>query len=1639
MTNETVHCPKCHQPPTRVGQFWVCPEHGQISQEKPFTALRLFLSYGHDANEELVRRIKSDLEKRGHDVWFDKSEIKAGDDWRRAITDGITGSHKFVSFLSKHSTRDPGVCLDEVAIAIGVKGGNIQTILVESETEVKPPASISHIQWLDMHDWKERRAAGEAAWEEWYQAKLAEIVRVVESDESRRFAGEIERLSGHLKPIPSDSRIAVLLRKGFVGRTWLIEAIDDWRSEADRASRLFWITGNPGVGKSAFAAHLTHFGRDKVIAAQFVEWDKPDHQNAQRVVRSLAFQLATRLPDYRKLLLTLPEIAELDRKDPAELFDYLLANPLRSVIGGGRERYLIVIDALDEAGEAGRNPLVEMLARSAPRLPDWIGLVVTSRPESAVKTPLQGLNPVVLDTRTEANRADIRQYLSHELAPQLKGHPDADQLVEQILEKSEGVFLYVEHFCDDVHQNRLSLDHPEQFPQGLSGVIFEYFMRQFPDEWEYHGQVQTALSTIIAACEPLPIQVLGDLLQLSVQDLHAFLQSLGALFPVTGGSGGHESVKPYHKALSDWLSDKSRSGRFYVNVLDGHARLADIGWVQLQSNPSRLPSYLSAHLLYHQQAVGRWEQVEATLLNPGFRRTKIQVSSAGQLSDEFRGILAQWPAEQPGALRSVALLAATLARHLAENEHEEPNTLARCIQNGDYRQAARKAAQSGGPSSLVAALGLRALVEGQVSEGLAAFELAFQDLDADACAVLGLSWQLIPKQAAQVLERLLDVHAKASARVELITGVLYHGGAAVVRDVLRICLDLAPSWNDANLVAYIARVALPYAAEAPSGELQDLLLDLVSQIIDQRLMCELLSELSITMIVEALKPSESFASRFATLARRQIVEDAWAVLPHAAFLVGMSGRAAEALELLNDAEMHLRAVRTPLLVQRMALALNLAMEQFDVPAKAVCERMLGALGDLQKLDQAAIYMFRFCTDKAASQPAADDILTQAIHSAEAFTTPGELMRFVQLAGRLLARLRVESRVSVIDRLLPLLKVFAGRQDLSAQAVCHLAAALPADSEQRTNTLRDILEDLPIDVAATVLREVRSAAPVLAAHLANQSAGLSCTRLDAAGKSSLFEKASPSGFVYFAYAAALAEAAPEVIRRLLQATNARLHGPDGSAGQASELFGLRVVLNCGTGDFDAATDLTHYPRPRDSQSTLFLPASCSRLLVKLPQSNWEQFTAATEASLLTPRANERERLRQLRACAWLKSQTSRHFKARFAALVPGEFDLSREHADLRMAAAPLAGMLLGAGQAGLAKNLVETILKHLRRDGLEHLQLEKQLAGERCEQTLQLWHEALMKEFRAVPLGVPSARVLVAACRLLAAVPPQSKSLQIDQLFFNFAQRFFMFPAGCATAAALAHASLGLTRVIQIEDAKGTWTELLSKFSWELRQSRYERTTRSEMFALAAADLCATGQVVNARELIKLAIKSLPDASPAERGFGAIRDALAVMSPRCNCDSLADALLEAALAATQRAFEDQIMGVAAEAEILMNRPDHADRLLELIRTPSHYQAIVSRLALLEYFFSPQRGASRLDKLDDTLHARQVAREVLLTAGLPAVPQAYCALISKVLTDIEGLDALIAGCLARDDWNLEDAGELARLLQPASRPIDPNPRF
>jgi len=37
----------------------------------------------------LAQRLKEDLVKRGHEVWFDKDQLKEGGDWEQYIDDGL--------------------------------------------------------------------------------------------------------------------------------------------------------------------------------------------------------------------------------------------------------------------------------------------------------------------------------------------------------------------------------------------------------------------------------------------------------------------------------------------------------------------------------------------------------------------------------------------------------------------------------------------------------------------------------------------------------------------------------------------------------------------------------------------------------------------------------------------------------------------------------------------------------------------------------------------------------------------------------------------------------------------------------------------------------------------------------------------------------------------------------------------------------------------------------------------------------------------------------------------------------------------------------------------------------------------------------------------------------------------------------------------------------------------------------------------------------------------------------------------------------------------------------------------------------------------------------------------------------------
>jgi hypothetical protein len=592
----------------------------------------LFFSYGHDANEWLVHRLKTDLEARGHSVWIDVSRIRVGDDWRRAITDGLLDADSVVSFLSSHSVRNPGVCLDELRIALCVKSGRIHTVLLESEESVAPPSSISDVQWLDMSDWAQRRIETPTGFDEWYEGRLSMLCASLESQEARAFAGEITELRSILRPRFSDTRERQLLASAYVGREWLLKELQDWRV-SPASSPAFILLGGPGLGKSRFAVEQLHTN-PHVLCAVFCEWSNDFSRDIKAVVRTLAFRLACRLPDYRRVLLNaLTGDAETDLESLSDddLFDALITYPLSQLIDGGRQRVLMLIDGLDELDDGGSNSLAMLLARHLSELPAWLGVVLTARPEGSVLPAFGSWSPRIVAPDDALHQLDIRRYLAINLRDRLQDQRGTVQLLDDLVTAIEGNFLYASLLVESAREPGFDLADMASRPRGLDAFYARTFERRFPVASDYPATRD--LLEILVAVNPCPVFLLDWVAGDDRYAVQQLTRDMGSLLlrgeQVTPGSAGALATLAFcHKSLADWLTDSERAGRWYVDGASGMRRCARAIRDRLEQQGDSLvePTTTQSHdpeLAYCRQRVaasladaGLWHELQAFLVRP---------------------------------------------------------------------------------------------------------------------------------------------------------------------------------------------------------------------------------------------------------------------------------------------------------------------------------------------------------------------------------------------------------------------------------------------------------------------------------------------------------------------------------------------------------------------------------------------------------------------------------------------------------------------------------------------------------------------------------------------------------------------------------------------------------------------------------------------------------------------------------------------------------------------------------------------------------------------------------------------------------------------------------------------------------------
>lgn len=568
---------------------------------------KVFISYGHDKNALLVNKIKEYLDKMGYNTWIDHCEIHHGNDWRERITAGILSSSEVLSFMSKHSMRDPGVCLDELKIALSTKHNEIKYILLESIEQVDPPKVFMNQQWLDLSNWESKINSEDGAI--WFDEKMQVLINTLENEDNIRSGQELEELSRKLNYENDSAKYYATLREPFMGREWITEEVSSWFYNNPH-SKILLIDGIAGCGKSIYAANLAYY-MPEVAAHIFFDWN--DSGNAVKFVRRIMFQLAEVLPDYRKLLTnrinTLPPKTEFDKLSAKELLQNYVIQILDTLIDGMRTDYLIIIDGIDEASENAK----ELLLNHLHEFPKHFRFILTSRPDVSLVNSLEITDIIRLDTDSVQHNNDIHRYFEERL--QLSKD---DPRIEIMLNKCEGMFLCARLLCDELVNGSIDYDGLDKIPFGFKSFIRKMFLKNFDTEEEY--MIVRPILEILLIENEADGQLIRQALGLSDHEFFDRMYLLKELIHKRKRQSRDKTYYTYvliHKSISEWLENEETSGQYWIDKK--HGMQVIINMLNAKRNEIKQNTFynfsLYGRLAFYLVQLQQWDNYKRELLS----------------------------------------------------------------------------------------------------------------------------------------------------------------------------------------------------------------------------------------------------------------------------------------------------------------------------------------------------------------------------------------------------------------------------------------------------------------------------------------------------------------------------------------------------------------------------------------------------------------------------------------------------------------------------------------------------------------------------------------------------------------------------------------------------------------------------------------------------------------------------------------------------------------------------------------------------------------------------------------------------------------------------------------------------------------
>ncbi|KAK7026693.1 hypothetical protein VNI00_015566 [Paramarasmius palmivorus] len=215
-------------------------------------------------------------------------------------------------------------------------------------------------------------------------------------------------------------------------RVQMITDISNWIEDDSKATRVLWIHGTAGIGKSAIAQHIAEkYAETRLAAAFFFSRNDSTRDNINPFIASIAYQLCKVGSLSHPMLRS--KIIEAISIDPnvfqasceVQLCNLIIEPCLRvDPPSWNVKRNLLVIDGLDECVHLpSQKRVLELILRliSAVFPSSWI-VLLCSRPESQIRDAIEQirsfrgfLKAIDMNKQEELNR-DIARYLKDEFS-----------------------------------------------------------------------------------------------------------------------------------------------------------------------------------------------------------------------------------------------------------------------------------------------------------------------------------------------------------------------------------------------------------------------------------------------------------------------------------------------------------------------------------------------------------------------------------------------------------------------------------------------------------------------------------------------------------------------------------------------------------------------------------------------------------------------------------------------------------------------------------------------------------------------------------------------------------------------------------------------------------------------------------------------------------------------------------------------------------------------------------------------------------------------------------------------------------------------------------------------------------------------